>query len=90
MRVNGAGAHKIQIARGDILAYTIGKATSYYKYDPDSKDAVGGFVAEGNQRAFSCRIIKMKGGLSDILCKRKCRKQNYCGYNKGCSHIYYL
>jgi RHS repeat-associated protein len=47
VRVEGDGAHKIQIARGDILAYTIGNATSYYKYDPDSKDAVGGFVGEG-------------------------------------------
>jgi RHS repeat-associated protein len=47
VRVNGEGSHKIKIREGDVLAWTVGKTTSYYTYDPNNKDAVGGFVGEG-------------------------------------------
>lgn len=40
VRVNGEGSHKIQVRQGDVLAWTIGKLTSYYTYDPNSPDAV--------------------------------------------------
>ena len=47
VRVNGEGAHKINVAQGDVLAWTIDDKTSYYTYDPSNKDAVGGFVGAG-------------------------------------------
>ena len=47
VRVNGEGSHRIQIRQGDVLAWTIGDATSYFTYDPDNADAVNGFVGEG-------------------------------------------
>jgi RHS repeat-associated protein len=47
VRVNGEGSHKIKVAQGDVLAWTIGETTSYYTYDPNNKDAVNGFVGEG-------------------------------------------
>lgn len=47
IRVNGPGAHKIQIRQGDVLAMTIDGTTGYYIYDPSNKDAQGGFVSAG-------------------------------------------
>lgn len=47
VRVNGEGSHKIKVRQGDVLAWTIGETTSYYTYDPNNKDAVGGFVGGG-------------------------------------------
>lgn len=47
VRVNGEGSHKVKVAQGDVLAWTIGKTTSYYTYDPNNPDAVGGFVGAG-------------------------------------------
>ena len=47
VRVNGAGSHRIQVRQGDVLAWTIGKTTSYYTYDPNNADAVNGFVGGG-------------------------------------------
>ena len=47
VKVNGEGSHKIKVREGDILAWTVGKNTSYYTYDPNNKDAVNGFVEGG-------------------------------------------
>jgi RHS repeat-associated protein len=47
VKVQGEGSHKIKVAQGDVLAWTIGETTSYYTYDPKNKDAVGGFVGGG-------------------------------------------
>gem|GEM_PF-1686753 len=47
VRVTGEGSHKIKVAQGDVLAWTIGKTTSYYTYDPGNENAVGGFVGGG-------------------------------------------
>lgn len=47
VKVNGEGSHKINVRQGDVLAWTIGKSTSYYTYDPNSPDAVQGFVGGG-------------------------------------------
>jgi RHS repeat-associated protein len=47
VKVNGEGVHHIKIKQGDVLAWTIGKTTSYYTYDPGNKNAVDGFVGGG-------------------------------------------
>lgn len=47
VRVTGAGSHKIKVAQGDVLAWTIDGTTSYYTYDPSNPDAVNGFVGGG-------------------------------------------
>ncbi|MGN6713893.1 RHS repeat-associated core domain-containing protein, partial [Anaerocolumna jejuensis] len=47
IRINGEGSHSIKVRQGDVLAWTIGETTSYYTYDPNNSDAVGGFVGGG-------------------------------------------
>jgi len=47
IRVTGSESQNIHIKKGDILSWTIRNTTSYYRYDPGNKDAVGGFVGEG-------------------------------------------
>ena len=67
VRVNGPGAHKIQIRQGDVLAMTIDGTTGYYIYDPNNKDAQGGFVSAG-----------MNGGntLSDVTVTSHSKKES--------------
>ena len=47
VRITGDGSHTVQLKVGDVLQWTIGNTTSYYVYDPSSKDAVNGFVGAG-------------------------------------------
>lgn len=47
VRITGEGSHKIKIRQGDVLSLTIQNTTSYFTYDPTSKDAVNGFVGSG-------------------------------------------
>jgi RHS repeat-associated protein len=72
VRVNGSGTHKIQVRQGDVLAWTTGKNTSYYTYDPSNKDAVGGFVGEGIDQ----------GELEPVTVTATTKKENSSsGYN---------
>jgi RHS repeat-associated protein len=56
VRIFGEGKFKIQIRKGDVLAWQVGNNTSYYTYDPDNKDAVGGFVGEGIKEGYATAV----------------------------------
>jgi RHS repeat-associated protein len=74
VRVSGEGAHKIKIRDGDVLAFTIGKVTSYYTYDPGSKDAVGGFVGNGIQEGSLAPV--------SVFAKSGSKNENSSGYGE--------
>lgn len=64
VRVNGGGAHKVLVRKGDVLAWAIGETTSYYTYDPSNSSAVGGFIGaaiESGQEAEVMISSKAKG-----------------------------
>jgi RHS repeat-associated protein len=57
VRLFGQGKFNIKIGKGDVLAWQIGNNTSYYTYDPDNKDAVGGFVGEGIKDGYAKAVV---------------------------------
>ena len=56
VRIFGEGKFNIKIGVGSVLAWQIGNNTSYYTYDPDNKDAVGGFVGEGIKEGYATPV----------------------------------
>jgi RHS repeat-associated protein len=74
VKVFGNGTQKIKIGNGDVLAWYVGNTISYYTYDPNNPDAVGGFVGEG---------IRNNESLEGVIvtAKRKKESQNNSSSN---------